>query len=155
MTDQKTAKPLPCSAMSIDGAKTRQPGQKIIIATPIAMPTELPGLGSVSEIRKKTAAIARPNNPNRKMVCQPLLIQTKILKGDTLRLLRYLLRFFLTSLPLYLVFSLPRHRRLCRFLVFRFRHALIIRCRLLQQFLSRLHLRTRGVLCSRRSDIRL
>src|SRR6267143_3191069 len=49
--------------------------------------------------------------------------------------------YILTSLLLYFVLSLPRHRRFRRFVVFRLRHPLVIRRRLLQQFLPRFHLR--------------
>src|SRR5713226_605145 len=58
--------------------------------------------------------------------------------------------YILTSLPLYLVFSLPRHRRLCRFVVFPFRHPLIIRRGLFQQFLSRFHLRAPALIAGNR-----
>src|SRR5713101_2811630 len=62
--------------------------------------------------------------------------------------------YLLTSLPLYLVFSLSRRRRLRRFVTSRLRHTFIIRRRLFQQFLSRFHRRMRALLVASRLIVR-
>src|SRR5207302_8676199 len=78
------AKPVVCGSISKLVTKRKESRQRIIVATPIQMATELPGVGSASEIPKETEAIARPSNANQKMVRQSLVIQSQILPGKTL-----------------------------------------------------------------------